>query len=144
GFAQSTSGNVSEAVANLRKAITLSPRNEYYRFNLATVYMNNRQPNEAIAILNALRGSTDPQVAARASDMVEQVQKWERIRKEDQETAAAIDREQAAEAKMSTPPPPPNAVPAKFLQGTISAVDCGSSPAASLTVTAAGKTYKMT
>ena len=66
-FAQVSAGDPAKGLTSMQKAVSLSPRNEYYQFNLAQIYMNNRQPDAAIAILQVLARSGSPEVAARAS-----------------------------------------------------------------------------
>ena len=48
-----------EALVRMRKALAIGPRNESYRYNLA-----NRQPDQAIALLESLRGTDDPALAS--------------------------------------------------------------------------------
>src|SRR5260370_17563168 len=45
-FAQSTSGDSGKALVTMQKAVAISPRNEEYRFNLANLYLANRQPDQ--------------------------------------------------------------------------------------------------
>jgi predicted Zn-dependent protease len=57
-------------MATLKKAVELSPRDEHYQFNLASVYLTNRKVDDAIAILKSLAGSSNPEVAMRANQML--------------------------------------------------------------------------
>jgi tetratricopeptide (TPR) repeat protein len=153
-FAQSTAGNPADAIGTMRKAIAISPRNESYLFNLANLYQANRQPDEAITVLQSLQGSSDPQIAARSAGMLEQVQKF----KAGTETEALDDsvdgvdtvaprlvvrsgpREKTASEPANVPAP---SGPAQFVKGTLTNVDCSTSPFATLTVVAGAKTWKM-
>ena len=56
----------------MQKAVALSPRNEKYQFNLAQIYMNNRQPDAAIAILQVLVRNGSAEVAERAGKALEE------------------------------------------------------------------------
>src|SRR6266851_3519744 len=76
-FAQSTSGDSGKALVTMQKAVAISPRNEEYRFNLANLYLANRQPDQAIAVLQSLKGASDPAVTARVSGALAQVQQFQ-------------------------------------------------------------------
>jgi len=65
-FAQSMSGDAAKSLATMRKALAISPRNENYRFNLANLYLTNRQPDQAIAVLQSLRVTDNPMLASEA------------------------------------------------------------------------------
>src|SRR6202158_5602147 len=65
-FAQMYAGDPVKGLVSMQRAVSLSPRNENYQFNLAQMYMNNRQVDPAIAILQTLTRSSSPEVAARA------------------------------------------------------------------------------
>ena len=56
----------------MQKAVSLSPRNEKYQFNLAQIYLNNRQPDPAIPILQVLVRNGSPEVAERAGRALEE------------------------------------------------------------------------
>ncbi len=72
GYTQATSGEPELAVANLRRALEMSPRNARYLFNLASAYMGNGKMNQANKILRDLTASADPEVAKRAKEILEQ------------------------------------------------------------------------
>src|SRR5215469_13275483 len=142
-FAQARSRDISGALASAHKAISLNPRNQGYYFNLADLYMQDRQTDHALGLFRALAKSSDQVVAQRASRALDQVEKMEK----------AAQAMQSAPLEVSTGHPPeenaPSNVPAggagviKFLKGTIVTVDCSSSPKAVITVLATGKSWTM-
>ena len=155
-FAQMNAGDPAKGVVSMQKAVSLSPRDENYQFNLAQMYLNNQQPDPAIAILQTLARSSSPEVAARAGGSLEQAQQFASAMKEQQAAKAEFDRrndggepgndslrrdksptdEEAAHVTRNRTPP-------SFLKGMIVGVDCSSPPLATLTVVSGGKTWKM-
>ena len=163
-FAQMYAGDAAKGLLTMQKAVSLSPRNENYQFNLAQMYMNNRQTGPAIAILQTLTRSGSREVAARASGSLQQAQQFDAVLKEQQamnsEFGRRNDEETSGETSEGTrksgsirvdqtlPPQEavlslPNRAPLSFLKGTIVGVDCSSPPSATLTVVSGGKTWKM-
>src|SRR5215469_4956249 len=141
--AQARSRDISGALLSAHKAISLNPRNQGYYFNLAGLYIEDRQTDHALGLFRALAKSSDQVVAQRASRALDQVEKMEK----------AAQAMQSAPLEVSTGHPPeenaPSNVPAggagviKFLKGTIVTVDCSSSPKAVITVLAKGKSWTM-
>ena len=148
-FAQSTSGDHEKALATMQKAIAIDPRNENYRFNMANIYLSNRQPEKAMAILLSLRNSTNPQFASeveRAMESVRQFQQFSRsddtlIRRGEAENPT-VDAESSQPGASSASPSPKWGAPI-FLRGTIDAVDCSADPSAVLTLSSGSKTVKL-
>ncbi len=155
-FAQSASGDPAKALATMRKALAISPRNETYLFNLATLYLVNQQPDQAIALLQSLQASGNREVASHAAAALEQAQQFREMvkggtavyrpgkvvqREEklesgvDEENATAVSPEPAAKA--------PNLGATKYVRGVLTNVDCSSPPFAKLTVVSGPKTWKM-
>ncbi len=140
----------------MQKAVSLSPRNENYQFNLAQMYMNNRQTGPAIAILQTLTRSGSREVAARASGSLQQAQQFEAALKQQQAMSSEFDRKDGesasgnssmrvdqSSATQEAVPAVPNQKPPSFLKGTIVGVDCSTPPNVTLTVVSGGKTWKM-
>jgi tetratricopeptide (TPR) repeat protein len=75
-FTYRSQGKRDEAIPVLRKAIDLSPRNEQYQLNLAQLYVEGKKFNEATSILRVLQVSDDPQMAARSSELLVQLQRF--------------------------------------------------------------------
>jgi glucose/arabinose dehydrogenase len=124
-------------------------------FNLASVCLANRKVDDAIAILQKLEGSGDPEVAMRARQELDQAMSFKQhagalqLQVAEQDGAAAEDRQPAAEEHppaaegQSVETPPATPLPARFLKGKIVAADCSASPQAVLTVASGAKSVKV-
>ncbi len=141
-FAQSTAGDAATALATMQKALAISPRNQNYLFNLGNIYLANRQLDQALALLQSLQVTDDPELAARVAETLAQV-------KEIVERKAEYS--EAEEAEPPTPPDKPSSytaapapsTPAKFLTGMLTSSDCATPPSILLTIVSGGKTWKM-
>jgi len=147
GFTQAFSGEPEKGIATMKKALELSPRNEHYMFNLASVCLANRKVDDAIAIFRNLARSADPEVAMRASQSLEQAIHFKEQMERFQSRNAIQAGEQQQEPRRQTEPertettstPPP----VHFLKGKLVAVDCSASPQAVLTVVLGAKSVKV-
>jgi tetratricopeptide (TPR) repeat protein len=74
GFAQAYGGDPAKGLETMQKAISLNPRNTTYQFNLAQMYMNNREFDQALDLLHALEKTQDQQLALRVSEAIRQAQ----------------------------------------------------------------------
>ena len=165
-FAQMTAGDSARALATMRKALEISPRNESYLYNLANLYLANRQPDQAIAILGSLRVTDNPMLAAQVAGMLEQARQFQKtleVSRNGTEPATLFsdrDREgpempqekeaSSAAAPVSAASGPTAPVkkdatwgPPKFIHGLLSSVDCSTEPAAVLTLMVGAKTLKL-
>lgn len=154
-FVQSTSGDSSKALITMRKAIEINPRDENYRFNLANIYLANRQPDQAIAVLQSLAASGNPELAARVNAMLVQAQQFRQMEQAQasnsgtgmvlmrRENPEDEDREIAEKSPGAPTPVPAKISIAKFVRGTLTGVDCTTPPRALLTVVSGTKTLKM-
>jgi tetratricopeptide (TPR) repeat protein len=140
-----------------RAAIQLSPRNQQYVYNMAEIYIADKKWEAAVTLLDRLKVSGNPQIAAAARDRLGTIPNEQKYGI----SAAAA----AAAQKLSTQPSPFDVLeqdaakraaadkapssgtadkrPAKFLQGRLVGVDCSQSPAAVLTVTSGGVVLKL-
>ncbi len=73
-FAYAYGGDPAKGLQSMRKAIVMSPRNEGYIYNLAQMYLNNRNPDAAIALFRSLQKSRNSSLAAQAGGMMEPAQ----------------------------------------------------------------------
>jgi tetratricopeptide (TPR) repeat protein len=145
-FAQARSDDIAGALVSARKAISLSPRNTGYYFNLADLYMQEHKTDHAMAIFRALAKSNDQMVAIRASAALGQLEQMEAVMKQvDVPPSGEITggRDAAGAAAPSVASVAVSSGPIKFLKGTIVAVDCSSPPTATLTISSGGKSWTM-
>jgi tetratricopeptide (TPR) repeat protein len=156
-FTQSSAGDPAEALVTMRKALVISPRNESYLYNLANLYLANRQPGPAIALLEWLRSTDNPALASRVGAALAQAQQFKQmlqagasgppaggvlVRKED----SAVNSKPATPSGASssgTPAGVTNFGAAKFIRGTLGSVDCSTEPAATLTILSGSQILKM-
>ena len=156
-YAQSSSGQYDEALATLKKAVELNPRNEGYQFNLALMYLSNRKLDEGISLLAALQASASPEIASRAASTLLEAQaaKASMLRAKEAGNNGELVRLAAdhspghAESGVGTNPDltpklTRSAGPTKFIKGKLLNVDCSAQPSAVMMVVADGKTWKMT
>ena len=153
-YAHMSLGEHEDAITAMKKAVELSPRNEQYLFNLSQMYLMLGQADNAVAILQPLTNSSNPDVSARARDAMEQVQKMRVVLQAAAEHHSSPVLESAAPEGVSAPKVVtkddnsevhviPAARPPKFLKGQLVSVDCTQAPTAVLTVTSDGRTLKM-
>ncbi len=140
-----------------RAAMRLSPRNQQYVYNLAEIHIADQKWDAARALLERLKGSVNPQVAAAARERLGQISNEQKYGIS--AAAAAADKKLAAQpspfdvleqdaAKRAAVQATPSTStadkrPAKFFQGRLVGVDCSQSPAAVLTVTSGGVVLKL-
>jgi tetratricopeptide (TPR) repeat protein len=145
-MAQSGSGDPAKALATMQKALAISPRNENYLFNLANLYLAARHPDQAIALLQSLQASANPEMASRAAGQLTLAQQFKEMGDAPEVgiTPRLIVRNNPPEETVSEPArvPVPSA-PAQFVRGTLTNVDCSTPPFATLTVVSGAKTWKM-
>ena len=155
-FARMRAGDGAGALSSMQKAVALSPRNENYRFNLSQMYLNNQQPDQAVAILRMLQKSGNQEVAQRAGESLRQAQEFQAAMQTAPVLESAAGQGSAGEApitgsvrieKTSATDNDvqviPQQTPVKFLKGTVQSVDCASPPAATLTIVSGTMTWKM-
>jgi tetratricopeptide (TPR) repeat protein len=160
GLALLNSRSYPESEEILAKAVALAPRDDMYRLNYGIVLLNQQKVAEARSSLAMVAHSSDPMVVERASQMLQEISDREN-RSVSQAAAMATDRddrEPSADVPLTarrsapeplppieTPPAAPTApVKISYVQGMLVHVDCSAAPAAVLTVTAGGKSWKMT
>jgi len=146
-FAQSTAGDPARALETMRKAIAIDPRNENYRFNLANIYLANRQPEQATPILQSLQKTSSPEMASRVASVLESIRRAQEFNASEFTLAHREEAEAATDSAINARPAPmsggPKWGPPIFLRGTISAVDCSVEPSAVLTLSSGSKTIKL-
>jgi Flp pilus assembly protein TadD len=150
-FTYMAQSNYGKAQNAMLKVATLNPRNQEYSFNLAQLYVADRKVDSAVAILQQLKNSSNPSVAARAQQSLAQAQAFQQAIQVTAEPANKASTTITAEATASERPAviEPEAVvlkqgrPMRFLKGKVATVDCSTPPNALLTMVADGKTWKL-
>jgi len=155
-FAQSASGDPVKALATMQKALVISPRNESYLYNLANLYLANRQPDQAVAILEPLQGTDNPALASQVAGLLAQVRQIKEALQASQEAPgsamALVLKDGSENTAAQTTDQPSSALPVnarvkwgppKFVRGTVDSVDCSTEPSAMLTLGSGGKTLKL-
>ncbi|MGA9544704.1 MAG: hypothetical protein WBQ85_14110 [Candidatus Sulfotelmatobacter sp.] len=140
-----------------RAAIELSPRNQQYLYHMAQIYVSDKKWVAARALLELLKTSSNPQVAAAAGEQLAQLaneQKYglspataasaSKLAKQsspfdvlDQDAAKRAAAEQATQSGIA------DRRPTKFFEGKLVDVDCSQSPAAVLTVSSGSAVLKL-
>jgi Flp pilus assembly protein TadD len=160
GITLSTAGETAEAVEALKHAIALRPRDSYYSGNLVSVYMRAQDFDNALPLLEELQKSSEPAIAAMAAQQLQQVQAYKTALKQREGYMHQVEpaaeppsaREVSdADLKHTGPAPveppktaaPGHVEPVLFMKGILVSVDCSSAPAATLTISSAGKKWKM-
>jgi tetratricopeptide (TPR) repeat protein len=155
-IARMEGGGSAAALQAERAAMQLSPRNQQYVYHLAEIYISDKKWEAARALLERLKASSNPQVAAAARERLGQLgteQKYgiagatgsgKPLAKPsspfdvlEQDAAKRAATAQAAQSSTA------DKRPAKFFQGRLVGVDCSQSPAAVLTVTSGGVVLKL-
>jgi cytochrome c-type biogenesis protein CcmH/NrfG len=147
GIALMNTGSYAQAETNLARAMALSPRDENSRLNYAFALLNQQKVAEAGTALSAVVHSTNPNVAAQAAQLLQQVNDYESHKI----TAASagprsVPHPPAASTAFNesvAPVAPASPPPVTYLKGVLVQADCSATPGAVLTVASAGKTWKL-
>ena len=155
--ARKQGGSSVSAMQAERAAMQLSPRNQHYVYNLAEIYIADKKWEAAVVLLRRLKANSNPQIATAARERLEQIPNEQKYGAAAAAASAqkfspqsspfdvleqdAAKRAIAAQASQTAANVDKRA--AKFLQGRLVAVDCSQSPAAVLTVSAAGAVLKL-
>ena len=139
-------GGINSALEAIRNAIKLSPRNEQYVFNLGVIYATGKKWDDARAVLERLKSSSNVQVSAAAKHQLQEMETLKRY------GIPAAHAAQAARPPAPDPddepvkipkPEPPRTGPIQFLKGKLLSVDCSRPPDAILHVSAGGRVLKL-
>lgn len=155
-IARMEGGGPAAAMQAERAAIQLSPRNQQYVYHLAEIYVADKKWEAARALLERLKSSGNPQVAAAAGERLERLATEQKYGISEATSASAkklstqsspfdvLDQDAAKRAAGAAHSAgTADKRPAKFLQGRLVDVDCSQSPAAVLTVTSGGSVLKL-
>ncbi|HEV3306197.1 MAG TPA: tetratricopeptide repeat protein [Candidatus Sulfotelmatobacter sp.] len=155
-MARKVGGGPVAAMQAERAAMQLSPRNQEYVYHLAEIYIEAKNWEAARAMLERLKASNNPQVAAEAREQLTRLANEQKYGLSTASTAPKFSPQsspfdvleqdaakRAAAAQASQTPGVGDRRAAKFFQGRLLAVDCSQSPAAVLTVVAGGTVLKL-
>jgi tetratricopeptide (TPR) repeat protein len=151
-------GSSVAAMQAERAAMQLSPRNQQYVYHLAEIYVADKKWEAARALLERLKSSGNPQVAAAARERLGQLGTEQKYGVSAASATAAkklttqsspfdvLEQDaakRAAAAQATQSAGTADKRPAKFFQGRLVGVDCSQSPAAVLTVTSGRVVLKL-
>ena len=156
-FAQSTAGDPAKALITMQKALAIGPRNENYLFNLANIYLANRQPDQAIAVLQSLRVTDNPELAAQVAETLSLARQFRDmgsprlaaspgvLLSRPDDSAVPVDPQSTSHISVDVPMKAQTSAPAspKFVRGVLTQVDCATAPSATLTVVSGSQTLMM-
>ena len=153
-MARMVGGGPVAALQAERAAIQLSPRNQEYVYHLAQIHIEDKKWDAARTLLELLKSSGNPQVAAEAREQLSQLANQQKYGLSAASNAPkfsaqsspfdVLDQDAAKRAAAEqTSPSTGDKRPAKFFQGRLMGVDCSKSPAAILTVASGGKVLKL-
>ena len=137
---------MERALTTMKKAVELSPRNDHYLFNLASLYMANHKPDEAISVLQSLTQSGEPGLSVQAQKLIEEARQYKEYlaRKNSPSTMAFNDASPPGGEREPAPAPAPiHPGVTHFIKGKIVEVECGAQPGAIVSVSSSGKVWKL-
>jgi tetratricopeptide (TPR) repeat protein len=154
-LARNEGGGPVAAMQAERAAMRLSPRDQRYVYHLALIYITGKKWEAATALLDRLKTSSNPQIAALARDKLAQsaterkygVPVGSESKLAPQKSPFDVLEQDAAQRAAATQTTQ-SATPAdvrttKFFKGHLVAVDCSQPPMAILTVTSGGVALKL-
>jgi hypothetical protein len=153
-------GGVHSATESIRLAIQLSPRSEEYLLNLAQIDLAGKKWDDATALLNRLKDSSNSEIAQTARKSLEDMPTLKKYGVLPQEGAASAptanspgqtvpqtadeqEGEDAGKAEAAPAEPLPDRRKVQFVRGKLMRVDCSQTPAAILTVRTGARTLRL-
>jgi tetratricopeptide (TPR) repeat protein len=157
GLAELEGGGLNAALDSMRKAIALGPRRESFLMNLADIYLSGKKWDNGQEILERLRTSSNPELAASSKKKLEELPFLKKYgiwpdqapdAQHPKTVESASDRTGASDEDSGDEPPklkarPIDKRPVLYLKGKIVTVDCSQAPAALVTVVAGKRTVKL-
>lgn len=151
--ARNAGGSTPAALEAQRAAISLSPRDELYRFHLAQIYVSSKKWDAAGTLLNRLKDSSDPHIADMSRELLSQAGTERKYgisanaaqpKLQPQKTPFDVLDEDAAKRESAAQTTESDSRrPTKFVKGQLIAVDCSKSPIAVLTLHSTSGTLKL-
>ncbi len=162
GLARVEGGGINSAMEAERAAMRLSPRNQQYQLNMAKIYIAAKKFEAAEAMLRQLATSSDATIAQGAQKQLADLPTVQKYGVAPQPAATLPPTPKPASSSPSQPhpeeqasnpndegaeqppaQPQPDKRPVLYLKGRVLSVDCSKSPAAVVTLSAAGKTLRL-
>jgi Tfp pilus assembly protein PilF len=159
GMARVEGGGINSALEAQRLAISLSPRNPEYQFNLGQIYVAGKKWDQARDVFTRLKTASEPRVAAAAKHQLDDLASLQKYGIRPQRAGEAQTPAGAASAPVTmtssgddeepeipskpAPPKPGTTGPVQHMKGKLVASDCAKPPEAIVTVLAGMKTYKL-
>jgi tetratricopeptide (TPR) repeat protein len=154
-LARNEGGGPVAAMQAERAAMQLSPREQRYVYHLAVIYITGKKWEAANFLLDRLKTSSDPQIAALARDKLTQSATERKYgvpvgggsklapQKSPFDVLEQDAAQRAAATQAAQTATPTNVRTTKFFKGHLVAVDCSQPPLAILTVTSEGVALKL-
>ncbi|MGH9580548.1 MAG: tetratricopeptide repeat protein, partial [Terriglobales bacterium] len=153
-------GDTESAIASMKRALQLSPRNDEYAVQLADHALAAQQWDLADTVLQRLKGSQSPEVVEWARRGLARLEEYRRnppalpvrrVKPPDdgdwvapqwkrKGPATTLEDEEADERPVEKPP---DLRPIRSLRGKLLGVECPELPAAAVSVASGGRTWKM-
>ena len=160
GMARVEGGGINSALEAQRLAISLSPRNLEYQFNLGQIYVAGKKWDQARDVFTRLKTASEPRVAAAAKHQLDDLASLQKYGIRPQRageaqtpagaasapvtmTSSGDDDEEPVTSPKPAPPKPGTSGPVQHMKGKLVASDCAKPPEAIVTVLAGMKTYKL-
>jgi tetratricopeptide (TPR) repeat protein len=160
GMARVEGGGINSALEAQRLAISLSPRNLEYQFNLGQIYVAGKKWDQARDVFTRLKTAPEPRVAVAAKHQLDDLASLQKYGIRPQRAGEAQSPAGAASAPITTtssadddeepetppkpaPPKPGTTGPVQHMKGKLVASDCAKPPEAIVTLLAGMKTYKL-
>jgi len=155
-MARNEGGGAQAAMEAERAAIMLKPRDEIYVYHLAQIYIAGKKWEAAQALLERLKNSSDPQVAALATERMNETaseRKYGMAGATTDKPKYAVqkspfdvleeDAAKRAATEKSRSEGGADRRPTRYVHGRLVKVDCSQAPAAILTITSEGIALKL-
>ena len=151
-LAQLQGGGTNAALATIRSAIELNPRNQSYLLNLSHIYLAGKKWDAASALLEQLKDNPDPKVAGVAKKDLADLPTLKKYGLLPQRTAEAKSPPPVSSSGEDSENQPEVATPVEAgpdrrkpqsLKGKLLNVDCSQAPVAVVRVAAGGKVLKL-
>jgi tetratricopeptide (TPR) repeat protein len=146
GLARLEGGGTASAVEAATAAIRLGPRNQRYQLALARIYTEGKKFDAAQELLDRLKTSADPQIAADAAQAASDLALIRKYGIAPKRTAAAAKAPPPMKLEEEQRPPeepPPDTRKTQFAKGRILSVDCSQAPKATITLATGNRVLKL-